>query len=74
MASSVNYDSSSSSDEVNADNACGYNFELVDEKNPEQFTCIVCHLIIRGFVEVRCGNGHAGCQFCIDEWEKQKYR
>ena len=74
MAAAASFDSSSSSDEMYAGDTGGYFFELIDEKNPEQFTCIVCHLIIKGFTEVRCGNGHAGCKYCIYEWEQRKYR
>jgi len=72
MASAANYDSSS--DEMNAGDAGGYSFELIDKKFEEKFTCIVCHLVIKGFTEVGCNNGHAGCKYCIEEWEKRKFR
>ncbi|XP_066914167.1 TNF receptor-associated factor 6-like isoform X2 [Clytia hemisphaerica] len=56
------YSSSSSEEDVNI----GYHFELVEN----DFQCIICHYVIRGFTELPCG--HAGCKFCIEEWEKRK--
>uniref|UniRef100_A0A7M5V9W7 RING-type domain-containing protein n=1 Tax=Clytia hemisphaerica TaxID=252671 RepID=A0A7M5V9W7_9CNID len=56
------YSSSSSEEDENI----GYHFELVEN----DFQCIICHYVIRGFTELPCG--HAGCKFCIEEWEKRK--
>ena len=67
-------DSDSSSNESSTRNGGGYSFELVDNKFEAKFTCIVCQLFIREFTEVGCGNGHAGCRYCIDEWEERRYR
>ena len=74
-SSAANYEiMSSSNDEANA---TGYAFKHVaDEKNPFQFTihCSICHLIIRNYIQINCGNRHAGCRSCIEEYEKQNYR
>ena len=69
MATAANFDSSSSSDAGGDDR--GYSFEFVDEKNPENFTCVICQLVIRDLVETGCG--HVGCKYCIEEWEKRKF-
>ena len=45
----------------------GYEFTFV---NYDGFECVICLKIIRNFVELPCG--HAGCDTCIEQWEKKK--
>ena len=54
---------STSSDEGSLD---GYRFRFV---NNDGYECIFCLKIIRGFVELPCG--HAGCDYCVEQWEKK---
>lgn len=57
------YSSSSSEEDENI----GFPFEFLETAD---FQCIICTHVIRGFTELPCG--HAGCKFCIEEWEKRK--
>ena len=56
------YSSCSSDEEENM----GYPFEFLEP----DFQCIICQFVIRGFTELPCG--HAGCKYCIEQWEKRK--
>ena len=55
----------SSSDEETLD---GYHFEFVCNNTDEAYECMICLKIIKNFVELLCG--HAGCHYCIQQWEK----
>lgn len=56
-----------STNEASSDNEdSGFDFEFV---NCDHYQCIICLKIIKGFVELPCG--HAGCKYCIEQWEKK---
>ena len=55
---------STSSDEENLD---GYHFNFTT--NDGCYECVICLKIIKNFIDLPCG--HAGCDYCIQQWEKK---
>ena len=46
--------------------------EYTDKKSLEIYTCIICHEIIDGYVELPCH--HIGCEKCIQKWGKTTFK
>ena len=47
----------------------GYNF-ITKEPSPKAYQCMICHLLIRGCTELKCG--HSFCKLCLERWEEKK--
>ena len=49
----------------------GYDFKTKDENVPDEYQCMICHLLIRSFTELsNCG--HTYCRACLEKWEQTK--
>ena len=47
----------------------GYDFNT-KHPVPKAYQCLICHLLIRGFTELKCG--HSFCKLCLERWEELK--
>ena len=47
-------------------------FEYINKLAVEKYECIICHHIIKDFIELPCG--HIGCNRCIKKWGETTYK
>ena len=47
----------------------GYDF-TAKHPTPKAYECMICHLLIRGCTELKCG--HSFCKLCLERWEEKK--
>ena len=47
----------------------GYDF-TTKHPAPKAYQCMICHLLIRGFTELKCG--HSFCKLCLERWEEKR--
>ena len=47
-------------------------FEYTDKKSVDKYECIICHNIIKDYIELPCG--HIGCQRCVKKWGQTTYK
>ena len=47
----------------------GYDFKTKNPA-PTAYQCLICHLLIRGCTELKCG--HSYCKECLEHWEDFK--